>query len=293
MWTKLMAIVRLLYHRKSQGNPSISWLLHTTSPLDSKFIRKHRSELRQIARDADFQYLRIDNQIFAWPKEAPIEPLLHILSELLQTHHPHHYNVPPTAVERGDMVLDIGACEGAFSAFAVEQGAEAIMVEPSRSMASVIKRLFELRKLPSPIIVQCLLGDKAGELHYEDNPNNPGASRLASHATDLSYPVPVLTLDEFVAKYLLRGVTLIKCDAEGSDAKIIISGRQTLLKYKPKLAITTYHNSDDYQIMEQFLLSLGCGCKGKGLLYCAGAFRTLMLHGAFPKSLPLPHRSKF
>jgi hypothetical protein len=93
-----MAVLRLLYHRKSQGSPSLSWLLHTTTPLDSGFIRKHRAELGQISKDADFQYLRIDEQVFVWPKEAPIEPLLHILSELLQPNHPHHYNVQPTIV---------------------------------------------------------------------------------------------------------------------------------------------------------------------------------------------------
>jgi FkbM family methyltransferase len=150
-------------------------------------------------------------------------------------------------------------------------------------MARVIKRLFKIRKLLCPVIVPCLLGDKAGELNFEDNPSNPGASRLTDRATDLSYPVPVLTLDKFVAKYLPHGVTFIKCDAEGSDARIIMSGRKTLLKYKPKIAITTYHNSHDYQIMERFLLDLGFACKGKGLLYSAGEFRTLMLHGAFAK----------
>jgi hypothetical protein len=125
-----MAVLRLLYHRKTQGRPSLSWLLRTTSRLDLDFIRKHRAKWRQISTDADFQHLRINDQVFVWPVGAPIEPLLHILSELLQTNHPHHYNVPPTLVKPGDIVLDIGACEGAFSAFAVEQGAETVMVEP-------------------------------------------------------------------------------------------------------------------------------------------------------------------
>jgi FkbM family methyltransferase len=285
MWTKPRAILKFLLHRGSQGRPALSWLFRTTSPIDSAFIRLHRAALTQLSKDADFQYLQLEGEVFVWPKDAPITPLLHLLSELLQTNHPHHYNVQPTPVEIGDIVLDIGACEGAFSAFAVEQGAQVVMIEPSRYMARVIKRLFDLRKLPSPIIVECLLGQKAGQLNFEDNPTNPGASRLAECATDFSYLVPVLTLDEFAAKHLPHGVTYIKCDAEGSDAKIVMSGRQLLLKYTPKIAVTTYHNSTDYPVIEQFLLNLGYRCKGKGLVYSSGEFRTLMLHANLPKVL--------
>ena len=88
-----------------------------------------------------------------------------------------------------------------------------------------------------------------------------------------------MTLDAFVSNNLPRGLTYIKCDAEGADARILMSGCQTIKKYKPKIAVTTYHNVADYGTISKFLKSLGYQCSGKGLLLSGNAFRTVMLHG--------------
>ena len=86
----------------------------------------------------------------------------------------------------------------------------------------------------------------------------------------------MLTLDEFAVRHLQKGVTYIKCDAEGWDWKILKAGC-ALLK-KSKISVTTYHNSTDYRGISEFLHGLNYSCSGKGLLYSGGAPRTLMLH---------------
>ena len=57
-----------------------------------------------------------------------------------------------------------------------------------------------------------------------------------------------------------------------------MSGRETIKKYQPKIAVTTYHNAADYRTISNYLESLGYICSGKGLLF-TGDIRTLMLHG--------------
>jgi FkbM family methyltransferase len=279
---KLRAIWPVFAKWNRYGRPSFGWLLHTSSKCDRLFALKHASSFHNVVVDEEFQYVTIDQQVFVWPKNAPTSSLIQLLSELLQTDHPHHYDVEPTTIGPTDIVLDIGACEGAFSAAAANKGAETIMIEPSRRMAKVINRLFELRHLPAPKIVQCLLGEDEKESHFLDDSDHPGASRAVEKAVISSYPVRTMTLDEFARNHLPRGLTYIKCDAEGWDARILMSGRETIKKYQPKIAVTTYHNAADYRIISNYLESLGYICSGKGLLF-TGDIRTLMLHGV-PKT---------
>jgi FkbM family methyltransferase len=260
--------------------PSPIWLFYTSSRLDRRFYADHEKDICNVRIDDSYQYITIENQTFVWPKEAPLKPLINILSELLQENHPHHYLVAPTLIDSSDRVLDIGACEGAFSALAAEKGAQVIAVEPSLKMAKVINRLFEIRQLPPPQILQCLLGrGEKTNWYFLDDLSNPGASRVVAETMNAAYPVPLITLDECI-EALPQGITYIKCDAEGMDASILMSGKKALAKYKPKIAVTTYHRSEDYKEIEDFLKPLGYRCHGKGFLYSTGEFRTLMLHAA-------------
>ena len=88
----------------------------------------------------------------------------------------------------------------------------------------------------------------------------------------------MLTLDEFALRHLQEGVTYIKCDAEGWDCKILKAGSALLKNYRPKISVTTYHNSGDYRDISENLHGLKYNCSGKGLLYSCGTLRTLMLH---------------
>ena len=279
MIQKLRAIWPVFAKWNAYGRPPFVWVFRTSKKCDRRFALKHAWSFQNVATDDKFQYVTINKQAFVWPKNAPISSLIQLLSELLQTDHPHHYDIEPTRIGAGDIVLDIGACEGAFSAAVATKGAEIILIEPSLSMGDVINRLFELRNLPAPRIFQCLLGENEKVSNFLDDSDNPGRSGVVERPVKSSYPVRTITLDEFARTNLPRGLTYIKCDAEGSDARILMSGRQTIKKYKPKIAVTTYHNVADYGTISNFLESLGYRCSGKGLLLSGNAFRTVMLHG--------------
>jgi FkbM family methyltransferase len=279
MMQKLLAIWPVCAKWNAYGRPSIVWVFRTSKKCDLRFALRHAWSFQNVATDENFQYVTIDKQTFVWPKGAPIYSLIQLLSELLQTDHPHHYDAEPTKIGPDDIVLDIGACEGAFSAAVATKGAEIILIEPSLCMGNVINRLFTLRDLPAPRIFQCLLGENEKFSNFLDDSDNPGRSSVVDQPAKSSYPVRTMTLDAFARTNLPRGLTYIKCDAEGSDARILMSGRETIKKYKPKIAVTTYHNVADYGTISNFLISLGYRCSGKGLLLSGNAFRTVMLHG--------------
>src|ERR1700726_1474226 len=152
MMEKLLAIWPVCAKWNAYGRPSIVWVFRTSKKCDLRFALRHAWSFQNVATDENFQYVTIDKQTFVWPKGAPISSLIQLLSELLQTDHPHHYGAEPTKIGPDDIVLDIGACEGAFSAAVASKGAEIILIEPSLSMGKVINRLFTLRDLPAPAI---------------------------------------------------------------------------------------------------------------------------------------------
>ncbi len=279
---RLAATVQFLFNADQYGNPSLKWLYHTSSRCDARFEARFGEAFNRVQSDGEFQYVVINGETFVWPKSSPIDPLKQLLSELIQQNHPHHYDVPPTNITADDIVLDIGAAEGAFAAAAASKGAEVVLVEPSRTMQRVISRLFELRNLGEPRLFGYLLGDVHAQSQFLEEISNPGGSRPVSAQITGTYPVETVTLDEFASRHLPQGVTYIKCDAEGWDYKILKSGSILLKKYRPKISVTTYHNQTDYRDISDFLFGLDYNCSAKGLLYSGGALRTLMLHAVPP-----------
>ena len=78
-----------------------------------------------------------------------------MLSEIFTPTHPHQYQYGPTPITSEDVVMDIGACEGSFSALVSGRCRRVIAVEPSHSMCHLMEELFNVRKQTSPIIVNC------------------------------------------------------------------------------------------------------------------------------------------
>ncbi|MBI3695811.1 MAG: FkbM family methyltransferase, partial [Acidobacteria bacterium] len=57
--------------------------------------------------------------------------------------------------------------------------------------------------------------------------------------------LPVVTLDEIVEELHLDRVDFIKMDIEGSERRALEGARQTLARFRPRMAISSYHLHDD------------------------------------------------
>jgi hypothetical protein len=171
--TKVAAAFRFLLNPGRHDNPSLKWLFHTSSRCDARFEARFREAFKQVRSDSEFQYVVVNGETFVWPKSSPIDRLKQILSELILEDHPHHYDVPPTKITATDIVLDIGASEGAFAASAMARGAKVVMVEPSRTMQRVIRH-FLLRKLGEPRLFEYLLGDVHAQTQFLEDVGNRG-----------------------------------------------------------------------------------------------------------------------
>ena len=57
--------------------------------------------------------------------------------------------------------------------------------------------------------------------------------------------VPLTTIDKIVAELGLPRVDFIKMDIEGAEANALAGARDTLTRFKPRLAIAAEHKPDD------------------------------------------------
>lgn len=271
---KLKAIVKHISSSGPEKDVPWRWLFRTGSRMDRRFAQSAKYTLDIYGKYWQLEY---ENELFLWPRSASIATLLMIISELMTSNHPHQYLCGPTQLSPEDVVLDIGACEGAFAAYATTQCKRVIAVEPSRSMCALMKDLFDLRGEPLPLILNCLLGDKNSSAYFLETERNPAANAIINDSVPGSYEIPVLTLDH-VFESLQEKPTFIKCDAEGAEVDIFSSGRNVLRRYRPKLAITTYHKPSDYRELYNLLTSLGYNVRGKGFLFAHDRLLVQMIH---------------
>src|SRR6185312_11746436 len=111
---KLYAVVRLCFSDGPERSVPKKWLLSSSTKLDAAFISSRQYSTKEVG---DYVQIQVGTEVFLWPSEAPIAQGLSVLSELLNRNHGHQYLYGPTQLMSDDVVLDIGASEGSFSAF--------------------------------------------------------------------------------------------------------------------------------------------------------------------------------
>ena len=115
-------------------------------------------------------------------------------------------------------------------------------IEPDRenfkSCRSVLKDIKDVS------MIECALGDRAGEGNF--NQGFDFASRLGTSGKS---KVKIVTLDS-----LNVPATFIKMHIEGGELTALKGSSQTIKKYRPILAVTTYHNPDGVCLIPNYFI---------------------------------------
>jgi hypothetical protein len=125
-------------------------------------------------------------------------------------------------------------------------------------------------------------------VRFADDAANPLASRIDSngHAPDGAgagaRDVELVTIDDWVERSGVDRVDYIKVDAEGSDLGVLRGAEATLRRWRPALAITTYHDPAHANEMVRFVegLDLGYRMRVKGVVCFGTVARPVMLHAS-------------
>lgn len=175
---------------------------------------------------------------------------------ILQQYFFHSSNVV-IQPERGDVVIDAGGCWGDTAvAFAEAVGPEGRVYSFEFVPSNLTLFRDNLARAPDLAarirIVESPLSNRGGErLHYIDR--GP-ATILANQASGAS--AVTTTIDDYVREHGLKKVDFIKMDIEGAELAALDGARQTIETFKPKLAISVYHQATDLFTIPQFIKSI-------------------------------------
>jgi FkbM family methyltransferase len=158
----------------------------------------------------------------------------------------------------GSVVYDIGANIGWYSLLAARKvGATGMVVafEPGLQNASLIGLNASTNGL-SVTVVPAAVSDRDGWLTFLDkgslmsridkDDDDAQASRRASRNERVkgATPVPVVTLDSWIAQTDSRPPTLVKIDVEGAEIGVLRGMAQTLRSARPTLIIELHGTRD-------------------------------------------------
>lgn len=77
----------------------------------------------------------------------------------------------------------------------------------------------------------------------------------------LSQKLITISIDDFVKEKNLTKIDFIKMDIEGAEVAALLGAKETLIKYRPKIAISVYHDIDHYYKIPYYINSLNLNYK--------------------------------
>ena len=158
------------------------------------------------------------------------------------------YNPEFLSINKGDLVIDIGANIGVFGVFAASEGAGRIIeVEPFPGNIKRIKKNFSINKMSTPIILEAAVSDKNGTddifLGDLDSHNMLYKDSRKIFGFEKHIRVKTVTLNEILQKYSIKHVDFLKIDCEGEEGAIMESTFPSSWKKIDKVAIEYHDNT--------------------------------------------------
>jgi FkbM family methyltransferase len=160
-------------------------------------------------------------------------------------------------IQPGDVVIDAGAHLGESTRNALRLGAsKVIAIEPSPDNVRAFRRNLATQLADGRIVVvEKGVYDHEGILAFEGHKswNGEFVDQHAAHGGPIEQ-LPVTTIDALVAQLKLTRLDFIKMDIEGSETYALKGATETLRRFKPRLAIGTYHRPGDLEGIHQIVL---------------------------------------
>ncbi len=199
-----------------------------------------------------------------WMPTASGDDLLYDLGE-------QRRNIYGNRLRAGDIVLDAGANVGVFTRKALWSGAaKVIAIEPAPENLECLRRNFATEIADGRVVLYPKgVWDKDDILKLRIDPTASAKDtfvRTIENAQTID--APLTTIDKLVAELRLPRVDFIKMDIEGAERKAIVGGKNTIAKFRPRMALCIYHVKGDeimvpqlvHDVLPDYKVSKTCLC---------------------------------
>lgn len=163
-------------------------------------------------------------------------------------------------VKKGNIVADIGAFIGDTSLYfgrKIGSDGRVYAFEISEKSIEVGKHNMKMNGIDNVVFINKAVSDRVGKVRFNQNNNNSMncISDLAISYNGQSFgEVDTISIDEYFLKNGIK-VDFIKADIEGAEMLMLQGAKQTLMSYKPVLAICLYHKKYDFIEIPEFIKS--------------------------------------
>jgi FkbM family methyltransferase len=157
-------------------------------------------------------------------------------------------NIYGTRIRPGDIVLDAGANVGVFTRKALWAGAaKVIAIEPAPENLECLRRNFAAEIADGRVLLYPKgVWDKDDVLKLRVDPTDSAKDTFVRQIENAQYvEVPLTTIDKLVAELRLPKVDFIKMDIEGAEQKAVAGAKNTIAKFRPRMALCIYHVKGD------------------------------------------------
>jgi FkbM family methyltransferase len=159
-------------------------------------------------------------------------------------------------INDGDVVLDCGARVGDTAVWSLSYGASSVhCFEPDTLNLAALNNNAARYGGGKITIVPSAVGKGAGTMQFIRKDNSCGESGITENIDSGALTVPVICIDDYVREHGIEP-SFIKMDLEGSEIDALTGAKETLAKYKPKLAISLYHKPSDMWTIPDVIRSI-------------------------------------
>lgn len=130
-------------------------------------------------------------------------------------------------VKPGDVVLDIGANVGFYTLLSSElvgSGGKVVAFEPVPRNLKFLHEHIKVNALGNVEVIEAAVGEAPGEITFDDT----SGSATGKISTSGRLKVPLVSVDDLLAKGRIRRPTVLKIDVEGAEAMVLRGARGAL-----------------------------------------------------------------
>jgi FkbM family methyltransferase len=207
----------------------------------------------------------LDLHQLGYPIELYFAPM-GVMATFILKQYEYGKRKPAIKAEAGDYVIDGGGGWGDTALYFAERvgkGGKVFTFEFVPENLAILQRNRDLNpQLSSTIeLVRKALWECTGA-KVAFSPHGPGTSLMrdcGNNGHQNTQEVTTTSIDDFVRERNLPRVDFLKMDIEGAELGALKGAEKTLRSFKPKLAISLYHQDEDFVSIPAYLDRLGIG----------------------------------